>query len=334
MYDKPYHEKPLAHLSFLVTGGGGFIGSNLVEYLLKYKAGKVRVLDNFSSGYLKNIVEFKSNAAFELVEGDIRDAAVCMAACENIDIILHQAALGSVPRSIKEPAEINSVNVDGFVNMIVAAKESGVKRFVYATSSSVYGDSKELPKVEERVGRPLSPYAVTKYVNELYAEVFAATYGIETIGLRYFNVFGPKQDIRGAYAAVIPLLIDAQLQSHSPVINGDGTQTRDFTFVENCVQANIKAALVENPEAVNKVYNIGAGDRTSLLEVLNMLKTATGVTLEPVHGPERVGDIKDSWADISRAKYLLGYKPEVAVREGLQKTFKWFNDNQQFIYEN
>lgn len=334
MYEKPYHKKSLSHLSFLVTGGSGFIGSNLVEYLLQHQAGKVRVLDNFSRGYLKNVARFKPSPAFEMVEGDIRDEAACLAACKDIDIVLHQAALGSVPGSIKYPVETNSVNVDGFVNMLVAARESKVKRFVYASSSSVYGDNKALPKVEKRIGRPLSPYAVTKYTNELYAEVFAATYGLEAIGLRYFNVFGPKQDLKGAYAAVIPLFIDALLHSRSPTLNGEGTQTRDFTFIENCVQANIKAALVENPEAVNQVYNIGAGARTSLLEVFTMLKQLTGTSVHPSYGPAREGDIQDSWADISKAKHLLGYEPEVAVREGLQKTFKWFKENQKFIYEN
>ncbi|ARS37153.1 SDR family oxidoreductase [Pontibacter actiniarum] len=332
MYDFPYHDKPLSNTSFLVTGGAGFIGSNLVEYLLKYKAGKVRVLDNFSNGYRKNIEQFLDNPAFELMEGDIRDPQTCMEACAGMDVVLHQAALGSVPRSINDPITSNDVNVGGFVNMLTAAKENNIKRFVYAASSSTYGDSKELPKVEDRIGKPLSPYAVTKYANELYADVFGKTYGMEIIGLRYFNIFGPRQDPNGAYAAVIPLFIDALIHNRSPKINGDGGQTRDFTFIENCVQANIKAALVDNAEAVNQVYNIAVGDRTSLLEMFHILKKAAAVDVEPVHGPDRAGDIRDSLADISKAKGLLQYEPKVRIEEGLQRTFDWFKENQEFIY--
>ncbi|RIJ37750.1 SDR family oxidoreductase [Pontibacter oryzae] len=332
MYDFPYHEKPLENLSFLVTGGAGFIGSNLVEYLLKYNVGKVRVLDNFSNGFRKNIEQFLDNPAFELLEGDIRDPQTCMDACAGMDVVLHQAALGSVPRSINDPITSNNVNVGGFVNMLVAAKENNIKRFVYAASSSTYGDSKELPKVEDRIGKPLSPYAVTKYANELYADVFGKTYGMEIIGLRYFNIFGPKQDPNGAYAAVIPLFIDALIHNQSPKINGDGGQTRDFTFVENCVQANIRAALVENPEAVNQVYNIAVGDRTSLLEMFNILKETAGADVEPIHGPDRPGDIRDSLADTSKAQGLLGYDPKVRIGEGLKLTFEWFKHNQEFIY--
>lgn len=332
MYDSPFHDRPLNGLSFLVTGGAGFIGSNLVEYLLKYKAGKVRVLDNFSNGYRKNIEQFLDNPAFELVKGDVRDVQACMDACAGIDVVLHQAALGSVPRSINDPITSNDVNVGGFVSMLTAAKEQQVKRFVYAASSSTYGDSKELPKVEDRIGKPLSPYAVTKYANELYADVFGKTYGMEIIGLRYFNIFGPKQDPNGAYAAVIPLFIDALLHSRPPRINGDGGQTRDFTFVENCVQANIRAALVENPEAVNQVYNIAVGDRTSLLQMFHILRETAGADVEPVHGPDRAGDIRDSLADISKAQRLLKYDPQVRIQEGLQRTFEWFKNNQEFIY--
>lgn len=332
MYEQPFHQKSLQGLSFLVTGGAGFIGSNLVEYLLKYDAGKVKVLDNFSNGFRKNIRAFETNPAFELIEGDIRDPEVCMKACEGMDIVLHQAALGSVPRSIKDPITSNDVNVSGFVNMLVAAKEKQVKRFVYAASSSTYGDSKSLPKVEDKIGKPLSPYAVTKYVNELYADVFSRTYGMQIIGLRYFNIFGPRQDPNGAYAAVIPLFMDAMLKGNAPTINGDGGTTRDFTFVENCVQANIKAALTDNAEAVNQVYNIAVGDRTSLNDLFYILKDAAGAAIEPVYGPERAGDIRDSLADISKARNLLGYDPQVRIQEGLQQTFQWFKENQDFIY--
>jgi UDP-N-acetylglucosamine 4-epimerase len=304
-----------------------------VEYLLKYKAGKVRVLDNLSNGFRKNIKTFLDNPAFEVLEGDIRDPETCMKACAGIDVVLHQAALGSVPRSIKDPVTTNNVNIGGFVNMLLAAKDQQVKRFVYAASSSTYGDSKSLPKVEDKIGKPLSPYAVTKYANELYADVFGKTYGMEIIGLRYFNIFGPKQDPNGAYAAVIPLFIDAVLKGNPPRMNGDGGQTRDFTFVENCVEANIRAALTDNPEAVNQVYNIAVGDRTSLNDLFNILKEEAGSDLVPEYGPDRAGDIRDSLADISKAGRLLGYNPQVRIREGLKQTLEWFKHNQTFIYD-
>lgn len=316
----------------MITGGAGFIGSNLVEYLLKYNVKKVRVLDNYSNGFHKNLKAFQENPALEVMEGDIRDLEACMKACEGVDIVLHQAALGSVPRSVKDPVTSNEVNVGGFVNMLMAAKEQNVKRFVYAASSSTYGDSKSLPKVENKIGRPLSPYAVTKYVNELYADVFGKTYGMEIIGLRYFNIFGPRQDPNGAYAAVIPLFIDAVLNNRGPRMNGDGEHTRDFTFVENCVEANIRAALVENPEAVNQVYNIAVGDRTSLNDLFNILKDEAGVDVQAEYGPERPGDIRDSLADISKARKLLGYDPQIKIKEGLRITLDWFRNNQDFIY--
>ena len=332
MYEKPFQNESLKEKSFLITGGAGFIGSNLVEYLLKYEAGKVRVLDNFSNGFRKNIKFFLDNPAFEVMEGDIRDVDTCTLACAGMDVVLHQAALGSVPRSIKDPVTTNNVNIGGFVNMLLAAKDQGVKRFVYAASSSTYGDSKALPKVEDNIGKPLSPYAVTKYANELYADVFGKTYGMEIIGLRYFNIFGPRQDPNGAYAAVIPLFIDAVLKGKSPRINGDGGQTRDFTFVENCVEANIRAALVQTPEALNQVYNIAVGDRTSLNDLFNILKEEAGSNISPEYGPDRAGDIRDSLADISKAQRLLGYEPQIRIKEGLQITLDWFRNNQEFIY--
>lgn len=333
MYNTPFHDQPLDNLAFLVTGGAGFIGSNLVEYLLKYGAKEVRVLDNYSNGFRKNVALFEGNPALRVIEGDIRDRQTCIDACQGIDVVLHQAALGSVPRSINDPITSNDVNVGGFVNMLVGAKEAGVKRFVYAASSSTYGDHKALPKVEDRIGKPLSPYAVTKYANELYADVFGKTYGMEIIGLRYFNIFGPRQDPNGAYAAVIPLFIDAVLEGKPPRMNGDGGQTRDFTFVENCVQANIRAALVQNPAAVNQVYNVAVADRTSLNDLFNILKEEAGSDITPEYGPDRAGDIRDSLADISKANNLLGYQPQIRIREGLQKTLAWFKENQAFIAE-
>ena len=333
MYETPFHDRPLDTLTFLITGGAGFIGSNIVEYLLKYGVKKVRTLDNYSNGFHKNLALFAGHPALEIMVGDIRDAAVCAAACAGVDVVLHEAALGSVPRSIKDPVLTNDVNVGGFVQMLTAAKDAGVKRFVYAASSSTYGDHPGLPKVEDRIGKPLSPYAVTKYANELYADVFARTYGLEIIGLRYFNIFGPRQDPGGAYAAVIPLFIDAILQNTPPTLNGDGGQTRDFTFVENCVQANIRAALVQSPDALNQVYNIAVGDRTSLVEMYDILREEAGSDLAPAFGPDRAGDIRDSLADISKASNLLGYKPEVRIREGLRQTLEWFRTNQEFIAE-
>jgi len=333
VYDIPFHDQPLDNLAFLVTGGAGFIGSNLVEYLLKYGAKEVRVLDNYSNGFRKNVALFEGNPALRVIEGDIRDRQTCIDACKGIDIVLHQAALGSVPRSINDPITTNDVNVGGFVNMLVGAKEAGIKRFVYAASSSTYGDHKALPKVEDRIGKPLSPYAVTKYANELYADVFGKTYDMEIIGLRYFNIFGPRQDPNGAYAAVIPLFIDAVLEGKPPRMNGDGGQTRDFTFVENCVQANIKAALVQNPEAVNQVYNIAVADRTSLNDLFNILKEEAGSNITPEYGPDRPGDIRDSLADITKAETLLGYNPQIRIREGLQQTLSWFKANEEFIAE-
>jgi len=330
MYQNDYHHTDLSKSAFLITGGAGFIGSNLAEYLLKYKAGKVRVLDNLSTGHLHNIEEFQSNPSFEFVKGDIRDLATCTKAVDGMDIVFHQAALGSVPRSILDPIGTNEVNVSGFLNMLVAVKESQVKRMIYAASSSTYGDSVGLPKVEEHIGNPLSPYAVTKYVNELYANVFARNYGMELIGLRYFNVFGPKQDPNGAYAAVIPKFVDLLLQHQSPQINGDGENSRDFTFVENVVQANMLAAFTKDPKALNTVYNVAYGDRTTLNELVTALKKylsegdAQIADIKIIHGPNRDGDIPHSLASIEKAKNYLGYKPLFNFTEGLQQAIQFY----------
>ena len=324
MYTNNYHNTDLSKLKFLVTGGGGFIGSNIVEYLLKNNAKLVRVLDNFSNGYRENLVEFKSNPSFELLEGDIRDLQTCKDAMIDIDYVTHQAALGSVPRSINDPATTNDVNISGFLNMMIALKEStSVKRMIYAASSSTYGDSKALPKVEDNIGNPLSPYAVTKYVNELYADVFGKTYNTDVIGLRYFNVFGPKQSPNGAYAAVIPLFMQALKDNNAPKINGDGEQTRDFTFVVNAVQANIRGFFAPKT-ASNQVFNVACGERISVNYLWDSLKNAANSNLEAEYGPERQGDVRDSLADISKAEKLMSYKPQFTVREGLKITWDYF----------
>lgn len=328
-----YHKGTLSDKTFLVTGGAGFIGSNLVEYLLQFGAKKVRVLDNLSNGFKKNIQVFLNHSSFEFIEGDIRDYQTCIDVMDGIDYVSHQAALGSVPRSIKDPLMSNHVNVSGYLNVLEAAKNSNVKRLVYAASSSTYGDSKNLPKVEDKIGKPLSPYAVTKYVNELYGDVYSNVYGFHTVGLRYFNVFGPKQDPNGAYAAVIPLFMDAMVSKTPPTINGDGTQTRDFTFVDNAVQANIKAMLHTEELSNHEVCNIAYGERTSLLQLWDMIQQADGSELKANFGPNRAGDIKDSLADISKAKNLLGYNPEFSMEEGLNQTYNWFKSNLDFIKE-
>jgi len=312
-------------MRIFVTGGAGFIGSNIVEGLLANKnVEHVRVLDNLATGSTSNIDEFYASPKFEFIQADIRDYSACLQACDGIDLITHQAALGSVPRSINDPLTTNEVNITGTLNVFTAAKEKKVKRIIYAASSSTYGDHPALPKVEDKIGRPLSPYAVTKYVNELYADVFARTYKMEFIGLRYFNVFGPKQNPNGPYAAVIPLFIDSLLNGQSPVINGDGKNSRDFTFVANVVQANLLSLFTENKKAVNQVYNTGFGQQTSLLQLVQYLKKIIGSGIEPMHIPERVGDVKHSLADISKAKSLLGYDPVVSVEEGLRQTCEWY----------
>jgi UDP-N-acetylglucosamine/UDP-N-acetylgalactosamine 4-epimerase len=311
--------------NILVTGGAGFIGANLVEALLDDpRVGLVRVLDNLATGFLYNIETFLSHPKFEFVEGDIRDYDTCLRATENIDLISHQAALGSVPRSIKDPITTNAVNIDGTLHIFRAAVENKVRRVVFAASSSTYGDSEGLPKVEHIIGKPLSPYAVTKYVNELYADVFAKTYDFEYIGLRYFNVYGPKQDPNGAYAAVIPLFFKAALDGKGPIINGDGTNSRDFTYVANAVEANILGLFTENVEAINQVYNIACGERTTLNELWNNIKSVTNSKADATHGPNRSGDIPHSLASIEKAKSLLGYHGKIKLNEGLEKAFNFY----------
>jgi UDP-N-acetylglucosamine/UDP-N-acetylgalactosamine 4-epimerase len=320
-------------MRILITGGAGFIGSNLTEYLVSLaEVEKVRVLDNLSTGSLKNLENLANNPKFEFIEGDIRNYDTCLKACTGMDLVSHQAALGSVPRSINDPLTTNEVNITGTLNIFTAAKEHKIKRVVYAASSSTYGDHPGLPKVEDKIGNPLSPYAVTKYVNELYAKVYASTYDMELIGLRYFNVFGPRQNPQGPYAAVIPLFIRAVLNNEPPVINGDGEHSRDFTFVGNAVDANVRALTSGNPAAVNQVYNIAFGERTTLNEVFEMIKGVAGSDLAPLYGPERKGDVKHSLADISKAKDLLGYQPATSVREGLKTAFEWYREHHHFSY--
>lgn len=321
-------------MKVLVTGGAGFIGSNLCEYLLAHNYDVV-CLDNFSTGKIENLLPLLNQYphAFKLQVGDIRNLVDCRKAVEGVDYVLHEAALGSVPRSIKDPVTTNEVNVGGFLNMLVAARDAGVKRFIYAASSSTYGDSKSLPKVEDVIGRPLSPYAITKYVNELYADVFARSYGMETIGLRYFNVFGRRQDPFGAYAAVIPLFVKKLVAHENPVINGDGEYSRDFTYIDNVIQMNMLAMTTENPDAVNQVYNTAYGERTTLNQLVGYLKDALSefdpeiAKVKIVHGPERVGDIPHSLACIDKAKMLLGYEPPYNMCEGLKEAVKWYWHN-------
>jgi UDP-N-acetylglucosamine 4-epimerase len=322
----------LSGFKVLVTGGAGFIGSNLVESLLT-SDNSVVCLDNFSTGKRENISGFINNPRFRLIEGDIRNYSDCEKAVKGADFVFHQAALGSVPRSIKDPVTSTDVNIGGFVKMINASREAGVRRFIYAASSSTYGDHPGLPKVEDKIGKPLSPYAITKYVDELYAANFASTYGTESIGLRYFNVFGRRQDPLGAYAAVIPLFVKKLMSHEAPVINGDGTYSRDFTYVDNVVQANHLAALAADPDAVNQVYNVAHGERTNLNELFEMIKQLIGLfdkdvlNLTPSYGPVRAGDIPHSLASIEKAVRLLGYKPTHTVREGMEEAIGWYRAN-------
>jgi UDP-N-acetylglucosamine 4-epimerase len=339
----------LKNSKILITGGAGFIGSNLVEHFLK-NDNEVVCLDNLSTGYKKNIIEFNDYKNFQFIEGDIRDMNVCKKAVKNCDFVFHQAALGSVPRSINDPVTTNSVNIDGFLNVLTAARDEEVQRFIYAASSSTYGDSKELPKVEDKIGRPLSPYAITKVVNEYFAKVFSELYGMETIGLRYFNVFGFKQDPNGAYAAVIPLWVKNLIMHKSPVINGDGSYSRDFTFVANVVHANEQAAITESndilermsklyPESINdkkvifEVFNVAFGGNTTLNQLFSYLKENLSKfdneigSLDAVYGPERQGDIPHSMASIEKAKNILGYNPQYDARAGFEKACQWYFEN-------
>lgn len=316
----------------LVTGGAGFIGSNLCENLLT-KDFYVTCLDNFATGKKENISEFLAHPNFTFIQGDIRKLEDCQKSVENVDVVLHQAALGSVPRSIKDPITSNEVNVTGFLNMLVASRDAGVKRFVYAASSSTYGDSKALPKIEDKIGKPLSPYAITKYVNELYADVFSKTYGLETIGLRYFNVFGRRQDPNGAYAAVIPKFVKQLMNGESPVINGDGSFSRDFTYIDNVIQANMLSMFAEKEEALNTVYNVAYGERNTLNDLVGYLKKylsqydAKIKDVEAIYGPNRLGDIPHSHASIEKAKTLLNYDPKFSLQAGLKEAVKWYWEN-------
>jgi len=324
--------RKLEHRRILITGGAGFIGSNLAERLLA-QDNEIVVLDNFLTGKRENVAPFEGNPHFHLIVGDIRDRATCREAVDGIDLVLHEAAVGSVPRSIQDPTLTTDVNVSGFVNMLFAAKEAGVKRFVYAASSSTYGDSAKLPKVEDEIGKPLSPYAITKYANELFAENFAALYGIETVGLRYFNVFGRRQDPAGAYAAVIPVFAKKLIAHESPVINGDGSYSRDFTYVDNVIQANELAATTDDPAALNQVYNVACGESITLNELFDAIRAELGAfdgairTIEAIHGPFRQGDIPHSLASIAKASRLLGYAPEFNVKDGLKAAAKWYYDH-------
>lgn len=324
MYRLPFHTNDISASSFLVTGGAGFIGSNIVEYLLKHKAGKVVVIDNLATGFAENIRPFYSFPNFKFIHADICDIGKMTESCIGIDYLFHEAALGSVPRSIENPIATHNVNASGFLSVLVAARDAGVKRIVYASSSSVYGDSTELPKTEGNIGRPLSPYAVSKLVNEFYADIFCRTYNMEIIGLRYFNIFGPRQNPKGEYAAAIPLFIEGLLKNKPVFINGDGEQTRDFTFVENAVQANIKAMFCENFEAIGEVFNIAVGEKISVNRLFATLKAITNSSLNPVYRESRKGDVRESLADVSKAKILLGYEPMMKVEEGLKRTVEWF----------
>ena len=315
--------------TILITGGAGFIGSNLCEYFLSIGY-QVICLDNFATGHRHNIKDFISNSNFRLIEGDIRNLSDCQNAVQGVDYVMHQAALGSVPRSIKDPITTNEVNVSGFLNMLVASRDAKVKRFVYAASSSTYGDSRDLPKVEDVIGKPLSPYAITKYVNELYADIFSRTYGLETIGLRYFNVFGRKQDPKGAYAAVIPKFVMQLMKLESPLINGDGNYSRDFTYIDNVIQMNELAMRTQNPEAINTIFNTAYGERNTLNNLVEYLKKflsaynpkIANIPIE--YGPNRAGDISHSLASIEKAKALLGYDPQFSLEEGLKESIDWY----------
>jgi len=325
-------KEKISNSKILVTGGAGFIGSNLCEILLEFGA-EVTCLDNLATGHKHNIEPFLDNPKFKFTEGDIRNLDTCLEATEGQDFVLHEAALGSVPRSINDPITSNAVNVSGFLNMLVASRDNEVKRFVYAASSSTYGDSENLPKVEDVIGKPLSPYAITKYVNELYADIFHKSYGLDTIGLRYFNVFGRRQDPNGAYAAVIPKFVTQLMKKESPVINGDGTYSRDFTYIDNVVQMNLLCLVTENENALNEVYNTAVGDRTNLKELTQLLKQNLAEfdsdisKVDIKHGPNRPGDIPHSLASVEKAKKLLNYNPTHKIEDGLKEATHWYWDN-------
>lgn len=321
-----FHNEDISTKCFLVTGGAGFIGSHITKYLLENGAAKVRVLDNMANGFERNLQPFKDHPAFEFIEGDIRNYETCSQACNGIDYVSHQAALGSVPRSIKEPVYFNEVNVNGFVNMLRASGENKIEQFVYASSSSVYGDEPTLPKKEERTGNCLSPYAATKKTNELYAQVFADVYGLKVMGFRYFNIFGPGQDPDGAYAAVIPLFVKGILNKTPVYINGDGEQTRDFTFVDNAVQVNVKGMLTKNTEALKKVYNVAVGENFSVNTLYKMCAENLGSDWPATYREERAGDIRNSLADIGLAETLLDYRPTKKFSEGLKETVAYFKE--------
>jgi UDP-N-acetylglucosamine/UDP-N-acetylgalactosamine 4-epimerase len=319
-----FHTKDISQSSFLITGGAGFIGSHIVDYLLTHGAKKVRVLDNLATGLQSNVDLFTHYPNYEFINGDIRDFSTCQSACIGIDYISHQAALGSVPRSVKDPIASNEVNVTGFLNMLTAAKDAQVKAFVYASSSAVYGDEPNLPKVEERIGNPLSPYAVTKKTNELYADVFFKLYGLKIIGFRYFNVFGERQDPNGPYAAVMPLFVSGIINNTTVYINGDGEQTRDFTYVDNAVQANVRGMLSDNPDSYGQVYNIAFGEKFSVNYLYNAIRSLLDIEHNATYRQEREGDIRNSLADISKAKRLLGYDPQYKFADGLKLTVAYF----------
>jgi UDP-N-acetylglucosamine 4-epimerase len=318
----------LKNKNILITGGAGFIGSNLVDYFLQNN--KITVLDNLLTGKEENISHNFNNNNFTFIKGDIRDLETCKKAVENIDFVFHQAALGSVPRSINDPITTNEINILGFLNMLVASRDAKIQRFIYAASSSTYGDSKDLPKVEHNIGKPLSPYAITKYVNELYANIFANLYSLEVVGLRYFNVFGKRQDPNGAYAAAIPLFIKQLVNGEQPVINGDGSITRDFTYIKNVIQMNELAATTNNKLALNEVFNVAFGENINLTKLIELLKENLSkfnkniAQIEPIYGAERIGDIQNSLASIEKAKKLLNYQPQYSVRDGLKEAIDWY----------
>ncbi|NUM50117.1 MAG: SDR family oxidoreductase [Flavobacteriales bacterium] len=328
-YSKAFHTGSLADYTFLVTGAAGFIGSHLVEYLLQHKAGKVIGIDNLSNGYEKNIAAFLCSENFEFHKADITDFSVCLSFCKQVNFVLHQAALGSVPRSIANPLDTHASNSTGFLNLLEATRISGIKRMVYASSSSVYGNNTDLPKVEHKIGLPLSPYAVSKITNELYAHTYAQMHNMPVIGLRYFNIFGPRQNTKGPYAAAIPLFIESLLNNQPCYINGDGEQSRDFTFIENAVQANIKALFTNKTEAFGKVVNIACGQKISVNQIYHKISNALQLKKEPIYREERIGDVRNSLADISKAKEWLNYTPEVLFEKGVQQTVEWFLENRK-----